>query len=106
MDKILEKFNKFIEEIQHPIENVNWHLLHPDKANTVFHVALRGEALLNNPKWNKGLAFTAEERKAFGLNGRLPGNVQTLDKQCKRAYLQVGEDILPPLRGSVGLTGQ
>ncbi|KAH7339626.1 hypothetical protein B0J17DRAFT_656030 [Rhizoctonia solani] len=86
MDKILEKFNKFIEEFQHPIEN--WHLIHPEKAHTVFHVALRGEALLNNPKWNKGLAFTAEERKAFGLNGRLPSSVQTLDKQCQRAYQQ------------------
>ncbi|KAL5631430.1 hypothetical protein ACGC1H_007077 [Rhizoctonia solani] len=86
MDKILDKFNKFIGDFQHPIEN--GHLVHPEKAHTVFHVALQGEALLNNPKWNKGLAFTAEERKVFGLNGRLPSSVQTLDKQCKRAYQQ------------------
>ncbi|CAE6514010.1 unnamed protein product [Rhizoctonia solani] len=86
MDNILDKFNKFVEDFQHPIEN--WHLVHPEKAHTVFHVALQGEALLNNPKWNKGLAFTAEERKVFGLNGRLPSSVQTLDKQCQRAYQQ------------------
>ncbi|GAB1521326.1 NAD-dependent malic enzyme, mitochondrial [Rhizoctonia solani] len=86
MDKILDKFNKLLGDFQHPIEH--WHLVHPEKANTVFHVGLQGEALLNNPKWNKGLAFTAEERKVFGLNGRLPSSVQTLDKQCQRAYQQ------------------
>lgn len=98
MDKILEKFNKLFDDIQRPIEH--WHLIHPEKADTVFHVALQGEALLNNPKWNKGLGFTAEERKAFNLNGRLPSGVQTLDKQCKRAYLQVSA-FMPPAYTSI-----
>ncbi|CAE6459169.1 unnamed protein product [Rhizoctonia solani] len=98
MDKILEKFNKFIEDFQHPIEDL--HLLHPEKAHTIFHVALRGEALLNNPKWNKGLAFTAEERKTFGLNGRLPSSVQTLEKQCQRAYHQYSSRESPVLKNS------
>ncbi|KAG6812440.1 hypothetical protein H0H92_002906 [Tricholoma furcatifolium] len=53
-----------------------------------FHVALRGEALLTSPRFNKGTAFTLEERKAFGLVGRLPCQVNTLDEQCKRAYAQ------------------
>ena len=88
MDKILDKFNQFFQDSERSIEH--WHLIHPEKANTVFHVALKGELLLNSSKWNKGLAFTHEERKAFGLEGRLPSNVQTLDKQCKRAYQQVG----------------
>jgi hypothetical protein len=35
-------------------------------------LALKGPALLNNPTWNKGSAFTHEERKEFGLRGRLP----------------------------------
>lgn len=35
-------------------------------------VALRGAALLNNPRLNKGSAFTRRERDEFGLRGRLP----------------------------------
>ncbi|CAE6430444.1 unnamed protein product [Rhizoctonia solani] len=98
MDTILEKFNKLLGDFQRPIEH--WHLIHPEKADTVFHVGLRGEALLNNPKWNKGLAFTAEERKAFSLNGRLPSSVQTLDKQCQRAYQQFSSRESPVLKNS------
>ncbi|KAJ7150391.1 hypothetical protein C8R46DRAFT_503389 [Mycena filopes] len=55
----------------------------------VFHVALRGEDLLNSPRLNKGTAFTVAERKAFGLTGRLPSKVNTLDEQCERAYQQL-----------------
>jgi phage tail protein X len=56
---------------------------------TVFRVALRGDELLNNPRFNKGTAFTVAERKEFGLTGRLPYQVNTLDEQCERAYLQL-----------------
>ncbi|KAJ7109850.1 hypothetical protein C8R44DRAFT_800732 [Mycena epipterygia] len=56
---------------------------------TIFRVALRGEDLLNNPRFNKGTAFTVAERKAFGLTGRLPSKVNTLDEQCERAFLQL-----------------
>ncbi|KAF8215808.1 hypothetical protein K438DRAFT_1914729 [Mycena galopus ATCC 62051] len=45
--------------------------------------------LLNNPRFNKGTAFTVAERKAFGLTGRLPSRVNTLDEQCERAYAQL-----------------
>ncbi|KAJ7103186.1 hypothetical protein B0H15DRAFT_811311 [Mycena belliarum] len=55
----------------------------------IFRVALRGDELLNNPRFNKGTAFTVAERKAFGLTGRLPSKVNTLDEQCERAYLQL-----------------
>ncbi|KAF9258271.1 hypothetical protein L218DRAFT_877508 [Marasmius fiardii PR-910] len=55
----------------------------------VFRVALRGETLLTNPRWNKGTAFTIKERKALRLTGRLPHQVNTLDEQCKRAYDQL-----------------
>lgn len=50
--------------------------------------ALRGTALLATPYFNKGAAFTPEERKEFNLTGLLPQNVQTLDQQVKRAYEQ------------------
>ena len=55
----------------------------------VFRVALRGEAILTNPHWNKGTAFTMKERMQFGLVGRLPYQVNTLDQQCQRAYDQL-----------------
>ena len=58
-------------------------------ANLVQRVALRGDAILTSPRWNKGTAFTLEERKAFGLTGRLPYRINTLDEQCDRAYDQL-----------------
>lgn len=50
--------------------------------------SLTGKPLLTTPQINKGTAFTHEERKAFGLLGKLPHKVETLDEQVKRAYLQ------------------
>ena len=52
--------------------------------------------ILQNPLTNKGTAFTAEERKKYGLTGRLPAAVETLDQQAARAYRQFSsyaEDI-------------
>ncbi|KAK4684047.1 malate dehydrogenase (oxaloacetate-decarboxylating)(NADP+), partial [Tremellales sp. Uapishka_1] len=51
-------------------------------------IALRGDAILAMPKFNKGSAFTPEERAMFGLRGRLPYAVDTLDQQMDRAYQQ------------------
>lgn len=50
--------------------------------------SLCGKPLLTTPQLNKGTAFTLEERKEFGLLGKLPYKVETLDEQVKRAYLQ------------------
>ena len=36
-----------------------------------------------------GTAFPLSERKEFGLTGRLPYRVNTLDEQCQRAYDQL-----------------
>lgn len=44
--------------------------------------------LLKSPHFNKGSAFTAEERSTFEIHGRLPANVQTLEEQVTRAYQQ------------------
>ncbi len=41
-------------------------------------------ALLQDPRFNKGLAFTAEERAAHGLRGLLPPHVNTQDEQVQR----------------------
>lgn len=50
--------------------------------------ALVGSALLNTPYFNKGVAFPSDERVQFKLTGLLPQDVQTLDRQVKRAYQQ------------------
>ncbi|CAD1813596.1 NAD-dependent malic enzyme, mitochondrial [Candida parapsilosis] len=49
---------------------------------------LDGFALLNSPFFNKGSAFTDEEREAFKLVGLLPTQVNTLEEQVDRAYAQ------------------
>lgn len=50
--------------------------------------ALEGFQLLNSPIFNKGSAFTEQERKAFKLEGLLPSKINTLDEQIERAYAQ------------------
>ena len=62
-----------------------------------FRVALRGDEILTNPRWNKGTAFTAAERQAFGLTGRLPYRVNSLQEQQDRAYDQL-QSLDSPLR--------
>lgn len=44
----------------------------------------RGLALLNDPVLNKGMAFSQEERTQFGLEGLLPSEEETLDRQMER----------------------
>src|SRR5262245_35953666 len=41
-------------------------------------VAARGRPLLRDPRYNRGTAFTLDERRALGLDGLLPSAVQTL----------------------------
>ena len=44
--------------------------------------------ILQNPLTNKVTAFTQEERAKYGLTGRLPVVVETLEQQATRAYRQ------------------
>lgn len=44
--------------------------------------------ILQNPLTNKDTAFTQEERTKYGLTGRLPVVVETLEQQATRAYRQ------------------
>jgi malate dehydrogenase (oxaloacetate-decarboxylating) len=54
----------------------------------VIETSICGKPLLTTPQLNKSTAFTREERQAFGLIGKLPHKVETLEEQVKRAYLQ------------------
>lgn len=47
---------------------------------------LRGMHLLDTPLLNKGTAFSLEERAAFGLDGLLPPQIESLSEQAVRAY--------------------
>lgn len=59
-----------------------------DNGGKIIETSLRGKPLLTTPQLNKGTAFTLEERHSFGLVGKLPLRVETLDEQVTRAYLQ------------------
>ena len=54
----------------------------------VIRVKSQGRQLLKDPFLNKGTAFTAEERRAFGIEGRLPPRIETLEEQIMRLYEQ------------------
>lgn len=55
-------------------------------SETLIETSLSGEELLENPLFNKGSAFTAEERRELGLLGLLPPHVATIDEQLTRNY--------------------
>ena len=46
--------------------------------------SLRGVDVLNNPRCNRGTAFTQKEREDLGLVGLLPAGIETLDQQVER----------------------
>ena len=45
--------------------------------------------VLADPVLNRGVAFSAADREALGLTGRLPAAVLTLEEQAERAYRQL-----------------
>ena len=51
----------------------------------------RGQALLNDPARNKGTAFTAEERRKYGLEGLLPPAVTTIELQVARRHAEIAK---------------
>jgi malate dehydrogenase (oxaloacetate-decarboxylating) len=57
-------------------------------TTTVTSSLPRGRDLLRDPRYNRGTAFTTEERSALGLEGLLPATVMSLEGQAVRAYEQ------------------
>jgi len=60
----------------------------PLSARGPLECSLKGTVLLSHPYFNKGSAFTKEERRDFELSGLLPQAIQTLEQQVNRAYEQ------------------
>ena len=54
------------------------------RTEQVIRTNLHGFTLLNHPRYNKGTAFTEDERDAFDLHGLLPPHVGTLEEQIER----------------------
>ncbi len=58
----------------------------PITGEVYLPVSLRGRALLTNSMFNKGTAFTREERVALGVDGLLPPAICTIEQQLERVY--------------------
>lgn len=59
----------------------------PETQEIWIETSINGKCLLTTPQLNKGTAFTQEERREFGLEGKLPNHIETLDEQIERALL-------------------
>ena len=61
-----------------------------DKDGKQVHIetSLKGKSLLTIPQLNKGSAFSNEERWEFGLEGKLPFSIETIEQQQERAHQQ------------------
>jgi malate dehydrogenase (oxaloacetate-decarboxylating) len=57
-------------------------------AAGAWETTARGRTLFADPRLNKGVAFTAAERRELGLVGLVPPRVLTLEEQAVRAYEQ------------------
>ncbi len=54
-------------------------------------VDIPGSFLLEDPLYNKGTAFTEEERVELNLDGLLPFHVSTIEEQVKRRYVNFSQ---------------
>jgi malate dehydrogenase (oxaloacetate-decarboxylating) len=68
---------------------LDFKIIHDEQLGETFiQTSVCGKSLLTIPQLNKSTAFSQEERREFGLLGKLPHRVETLDEQVKRSYLQ------------------
>jgi malic enzyme len=75
---------------------------HDARGHARMQVPYRGAALLRQPIYTKGSAFTPEERVAFGLEGLLPQHVSTMEEQEQRVYANIVRKT-DPLEKYIGL---
>ena len=58
-------------------------------AGDMVRVNLSGSELLRSPLYNKGIGFTHEERRRFGIEGMLPAQHNDIETQAERSYLTI-----------------
>jgi malate dehydrogenase (oxaloacetate-decarboxylating) len=58
----------------------------PFTGEEYIEVPFKGRRLVEHPMYNKGTAFSEEERETFELTGLFPERVSHLDIQVKRSY--------------------
>ncbi|KAE8363653.1 hypothetical protein BDV27DRAFT_4832 [Aspergillus caelatus] len=61
---------------------------HPRAAFGPLECPYEGRDVITSCHFNKGSAFSEEERNVFKLHGLLPPNIQTLEDQVQRAFQQ------------------
>ena len=73
-----------------------------DDGRRVLRIPWRGARLLGHPMYNRGTAFSLDERELLGLTGLLPPTVTTLERQARRAYENIARKT-DPLEKYIGL---
>ena len=56
------------------------------RKREILSLSITGEALLRDPMFNKGSAFTAQERDRFHLHGLLPPHISSAEEQIQRLH--------------------
>jgi malic enzyme len=79
-----------------------YRLKQDENGRPYVEVPYRGQRLLRHPMYNKGTAFTREERAALRLEGLLPDAVSTFDQQLGRVYRNIMRKE-EPLERYIGL---
>ena len=72
-----------------------------ERGAVSIQVHVRGQEVLEDPRINRGTAFTETERAHLGLEGLLPRAVETMEQQASRCYDQYS--LLDDDRRQVGL---
>lgn len=68
---------------------LDFNVVYDEKTHQNYlETSLHGKLLLTVPQLNKGTAFTKQERIDFGLMGKLPTEIESLQEQVQRAYEQ------------------
>ncbi len=67
---------------------LDFKIIRNEKGETFIQTSVCGKSLLTIPQLNKSTAFSEEERREFGLLGKLPHRIETLEEQVRRSYEQ------------------
>ena len=79
-----------------------YRILRDEDGHPYVETALRGHELLQHPLYNKGSAFSVDERRHFDLEGLLPPTPSTEAQQLVRAYANIVRKT-DPLEQYIGL---